>query len=235
MNPATILRVEDLHKNFYLYHIEKEIQGIQDISFEVAAQDFLGIVGPSGSGKSTIIKCIYGAYKASGGHIWYASDQFGKVDLAQADERLMMALRRSEIGYVSQFLDIMPRVTCFDLVLHALLDFGVDKAQAQEEAAQALRHFGIGDHLWDQYPRTFSGGEKLRLNLARTIVKKPRLLLLDEPTASLDQASKIKVRDAITQLKAMGTTMIGIFHDLEFMEGLVTDLFQMPEKVREEV
>lgn len=230
MTSEVILKVEDLQKDFYLYHIEKEIKGIHDINFQVEEQDFLGIVGPSGSGKSTIIKCIYGAYQASGGHIYYRSSNFGDLDLVQADERLMMALRRSEIGYVSQFLDIMPRVTCFDLVMHALLDFGVDKETAQVEAAEALTHFGIGQHLWNQYPRTFSGGEKLRLNLARTIVKKPRLLLLDEPTASLDQASKVKVRDAITQLKAMGTTMIGIFHDLEFMEGLVTDLYHMPEK-----
>ncbi|WP_124059465.1 phosphonate C-P lyase system protein PhnL [Vaginisenegalia massiliensis] len=230
MSQPFILEVQDLKKDFFLYHLNKEIKGIDQISFQVKERDFLGIVGPSGSGKSTIIKCIYGAYKPTSGHIYYQSSDFGRVDLAQEDERLMMALRRGEIGYVSQFLDIMPRVTSFDLVLHELLNLGLDRQEAQDKAAESLKHFGIAEGLWYQYPRTFSGGEKLRLNLARTLVKQPRLLLLDEPTASLDQASKEKVRESIIQLKVMGTTMIGIFHDLEFMEGLITDCYHMRGK-----
>jgi alpha-D-ribose 1-methylphosphonate 5-triphosphate synthase subunit PhnL len=104
---------------------------------------------------------------------------------------------------------------------------GVTEKGARIEAEQALTHFELDEKLWDTYPNTFSGGEKLRLNIAMATVKKPRLLLLDEPTASLDQQSKIKVREIIEKLKANGTTLVGIFHDIEFMEGLCDKVYDM--------
>lgn len=110
----------------------------------------------------------------------------------------------------------------------ALETFGADEEErATWETERMLRHFDIDESLWLLYPRTFSGGEKLRLNIAAAMIKQPRLLLLDEPTASLDAASKVKVRELIEQLKAQGTTMLGIFHDLEFMEGLCDYEFNM--------
>ena len=142
-------------------------------------------------------------------------------------ERQIIYLRKYEIGYVSQFLNVMPRTTARELIEQAVLEMGHDLEYAKSEAQKMLLHFEIDNELWDTYPNNFSGGEKLRLNIARAMVKRPRLLLLDEPTASLDNSSKIKVRELIEQLKSEGTTMIGIFHDIEFMEGLCDKTYNM--------
>lgn len=217
---TTFIELEDLEKSFTTHHLDKTIQPLNRLSFSINKGEFLGIVGRSGSGKSTIIKCIYRTYLPASGHIWYDSEAFGLVDLAEISERQMIYLRRYEIGYVSQFLNVMPRTTSLELVVQSLLEMGKEYAEAVARAKDALTHFDIPEKLWNSYPNTFSGGEKLRLNIARAVVKEPRLLLLDEPTASLDIESKRKVREAIEKLKNNGTTMIGIFHDLEFMENL---------------
>lgn len=123
----------------------------------------------------------------------------------------------------------MPRTTAREHVMNALLERGVDAAEAKEKAEAMLRYFRLPEPLWDLYPNTFSGGERLRLNLAHTMVKQPRLMLLDEPTASLDNKTKILVKDMLMQLKEKGTSMIGIFHDLEFMDGLCDKVFNISE------
>ncbi|MDO5028217.1 MAG: ATP-binding cassette domain-containing protein [Bacillota bacterium] len=224
-----LIKIENLSKSFTTHHLDKTINPIKDLSLTVNKGDFLGIVGKSGSGKSTIIKCIYRTYTTSSGHIWYESKDFGRVDLSSLEERKIIQLRKNEIGYVSQFLNIMPRTTSLDLVINSCLETGASYAEAEKIAKETLRHFDLDEELWDSYPNTFSGGEKLRLNISVAIVKKPRLLLLDEPTASLDNLSKIKVRESIEKLKAEGTTMIGIFHDIEFMEGLTDKIFYLGE------
>lgn len=230
-----LLEIEKLSKSFYTHHLNKEICPLEDISIRINKGDFLGIVGKSGSGKSTIIKCIYRTYRATKGSIIYHSQAFGPVDLCKISERKMIYLRKFEIGYVSQFLSIMPRTTSLDLVVNSVLETGKAPQEAQAIARETLSHFDLSPDLWDSYPNTFSGGEKLRLNIAAAIVKKPRLLLLDEPTASLDQYSKQKVRESIEKLKKEGTTMIGIFHDLEFMEGLTSSIYHMEGKYMERI
>lgn len=230
MKEENILEVKNLSKAFTTHHLDRTIRPVEDVSFDVKEGDFLGIVGRSGSGKSTIIKCIYRTYLTSQGSIYYRSRALGETNLSSLDDRSMIHLRQSEIGYVSQFLDIMPRTTSLELVINSLLEAGADNSQAEERARETLSHFDISEDLWDSYPNTFSGGEKLRLNISTAIVKEPRLLLLDEPTASLDEASKVKVRQAIEKLKGSGTTMVGIFHDLEFMEGLVDATYDLQER-----
>lgn len=227
---SEILRIENLTKSFLTYHTNKKITPIENVSLKIDQGDFLGIVGKSGSGKSTIIKCIYRTYLTTSGDIYYDSKAFGKVNLSEIDDRKMIYLRKFEIGYVSQFLNIMPRTTSLKLVVNGLLEMGYDLKQAEDIAKETLTHFDIKEELWNTYPNTFSGGEKLRLNISMAIVKKPRLLLLDEPTASLDNDSKLKVRDSIEKLKLEGTTMIGIFHDLEFMQGLTDYIYDMKRR-----
>ncbi|MFD2654853.1 phosphonate C-P lyase system protein PhnL [Gracilibacillus thailandensis] len=223
----TMLEVNGLGKAFTIHHLNKTILAVDEIQFSVHAGEFLGIIGKSGSGKSTILKSIYRTYLSDAGQIIYDSKQFGKIDLIQASEREIIFLRKNEIGYVSQFLNVMPRTTCRELVQNALLEMGETKETARIETEKALSYFEMDEGLWDSYPNTFSGGEKLRLNIAMATVKKPRLLLLDEPTASLDQQSKRKVREMIEKLKQQGTTLVGIFHDIEFMEGLCDKVFDM--------
>ncbi|MCW1927904.1 phosphonate C-P lyase system protein PhnL [Bhargavaea beijingensis] len=225
-----MLEVKDFGKRFTSHHQNTTRQAVEGISFSLEQGGFIGIVGKSGSGKSTILKSIYRTYLPDEGEIWFDSERFGRLDLLKAEERQIIWLRKHEIGYVSQFLNVMPRTTARELVEQALLGMGETPGAAKIGAERSLRHFDLDERLWDTFPNTFSGGEKLRLNIAIATVKKPRLLLLDEPTASLDHQSKLKVREVIEKLKADGTTLVGIFHDLEFMEGLCDGVYDMNEK-----
>ncbi len=212
----SILEIKGLRKDFYLHHAQREIHSCENINFTLEQ----GKLGRSGAGKSTILKCIHRTYLPTEGDIIYDSLAYGKISLARASEREILYLRSHEIGYVSQFLSVMPRTTAKEHVMQALLETGFDGSHAKEKAEEMLSYFRLPENLWDIYPNTFSGGERLRLNLAHTMVKKPRLLLLDEPTASLDNKSKVLVKDMLLKLKQEDTSMIGIFHDLEFMDGL---------------
>ena len=216
---SAMLEIRNLSKGFTLHAADRRVRGCEDVSLVVEQGEFVGITGRSGSGKSTILKCIYRTNLPEAGRIVYDSAAFGPVDLATLDERRVIYLRNYEIGYVSQFLDVVPRTTARQIVAASAAEAFADERDVESETTRMLEHFDFPRPLWDLYPNTFSGGEKLRLNIARAMVRRPRLLLLDEPTASLDNASKLKVRDLIEQLKAGGTTMLGIFHDLEFMEG----------------
>ncbi|OPL08853.1 MAG: phosphonate ABC transporter ATP-binding protein [delta proteobacterium ML8_F1] len=224
-----LLRIDHLSKEFTLHHLQRKIRGCEEISFTVNHGEFVGITGKSGSGKSTILKSIYRTYLPQRGEILYDSEAFGEIDLSKASEQEIIYLRQYEIGYVSQFLRTMPRTTAKAIVEKAVLEMGHSQAVAEKETAAILSHFELDEALWDVYPQNFSGGEKLRLNVAAAMIKKPRLLLLDEPTASLDEHNKAKVRELIEKLKVDGTTMLGIFHDLEFMQGLVDKQFNMDQ------
>lgn len=224
-----ILKIENLSKNFYLHEQNREIRSCQNISFTLEKGQFVGIVGLSGAGKSTILKCINRTYLPGSGSIFYDSEAFGRINISEATEREILYLRKYEIGYVSQFLNAMPRTTARQHVMNAVLEMGEGEEKASEAAEEMLDYFRLPKDLWDIYPNTFSGGERLRLNLAHTMVKHPRLMLLDEPTASLDNKTKILVKDMLIKLKSMGTSMIGIFHDLEFMEGVCDKVFNISE------
>lgn len=222
-----LLDIKDLDKDFSVHRLGRTIRGCRGVSMTVGKGEFVGITGRSGSGKSTILKIIHRSYLPQGGSVLYDSERFGQVDLCRIDERRMLYLRRREIGYVSQFLNVIPRTTALETVEAAAREMELGPEEARSEATAMLEHFELDRALWDGYASTFSGGEKLRLNIARAMVKKPRLLLLDEPTASLDRHSKGRVRTLIERLKNGGTTMLGIFHDLDFMEGLCDKEYNM--------
>lgn len=224
----TILTVERLSKNFTLHMLSgEELYGCGNISFNLYAGEFMGIAGPSGAGKSTILKCIYRTYLPSAGRVLYRSRQEGEIDLAVADERSILRLRRSEISYVSQFLKVLPRVSAVNILAEEVRQRGWSANKAGEQACGMLEMMNIAPALWDAFPSTFSGGEQQRINLARALITEPRLLLLDEPTASLDSETKKIVVQALLALKQKGTSIIGIFHDLESMNRLVDRVFTM--------
>jgi len=222
-----MLQLKNLSKRFEIHDLNKTIYACNDISLVLEEGKFIGITGRSGSGKSTILKMIYRSYLPDGGDILYQSERWGELNLCEATERQILYLRKYEIGYVSQFLNVLPRMTARSIIENAVLDMGRSQEEAAGEAETMLKHFELDPSLWDSYAATFSGGEKLRLNIASAMVKHPRLLLLDEPTASLDSHSKGKVRQLIEMLKNEGTTMLGIFHDIEFMEGLCDQEYSM--------
>lgn len=224
----TILMVDGLAKSFTLHMLGAEgLYGCGNISFNLCAGEFMGIAGPSGAGKSTILKCIYRTYLPTAGRMLYRSRQAGEIDLAAADERSILRLRRSEISYVSQFLKVLPRVSAVNILAEELRQRGWSADQAGEQACALLEMMKIAPALWDAYPSTFSGGEQQRINLARAIIAEPRLLLLDEPTASLDGDTKKIVVQALLALKQKGTSILGIFHDLDSMNRLVDRVFTM--------
>jgi alpha-D-ribose 1-methylphosphonate 5-triphosphate synthase subunit PhnL len=229
-----MLSVERLEKRFVSHALAgKEIVGFAPLSFRVPVGCALGLAGPSGTGKSSVLKCIYRTYGASAGRIGYRSEALGPVDLAGLPDNDVLRLRRSEIGYVTQFLSVAPRVSALDVVAEPLFLGGMPREEALDSARGLLCRLGIDPALVDAFPATFSGGEKQRVNLARAVIRPTRLLLLDEPTASLDPRSMARVLDILKEMKARGTTMIAIFHDRTLMDALVDEVICMPEKEKQ--
>lgn len=224
----TVLTVERLSKSFELSLTERMVvHPFFDLSFHVPKGHFLGIAGPSGIGKSSILKCVYRTYLPSGGNIWYDSALYGRINLAQADERQILHLRRNEMSYVTQFLKVIPRVSAQDVVAERLLPKGLNLDEARAQARNMLSRLRIPQKLWDAFPATFSGGEQQRVNLARALIARPRLLILDEPTASLDDQTKDIVISILREMKEEGTTMIGVFHDWEVMGSIANEIFDL--------
>jgi len=224
-----LLKVENLSKNFELkVGQRKTIESINGISFELEEGEFLALYGPSGAGKSTILKCIYRTYIPTEGHILYNSYKYGLVALERAPDWQIIELRRREIGYVSQFFSVIPRVSAVDIVAEPLVRyFGLDEKEAREKAGWLLRRLGIPSNLLDAYPSTFSGGEQQKVNIARAIIWKPRLLLLDEPTASLDEKSARIVLEILKELKEEGVGMIGIFHNKDHLKAIADRILEV--------
>lgn len=216
-------------KTFKLHLHEQalSVTPFRDLSFAVQAGEFLGIAGPSGIGKSSILKCVYRTYLPTAGEVRFDSAAYGPIDLAQATERQVSRLRKFEMGYVSQFLRVIPRVSALDIVAERLLAHGAAPDEARRKAQSMLEDLRIPQSLWSAYPATFSGGEQQRINLARAFVVRPRLLILDEPTASLDAGTKHNVLALLQQMKREGTTIVGIFHDTEFMEQIADRVFDL--------
>ncbi|WP_373232417.1 phosphonate C-P lyase system protein PhnL [Cohnella sp.] len=231
-----ILKVTDLTKRFQLsLNQDMNVNPFQNLSFEVGKGKFMGIAGPSGIGKSSILKCIYRTYLPTSGEIRYESELYGSIDLAQANERQISHLRKNEISYVSQFLKVIPRVSALDIVAEKLLPSGMQLDDARIQAARMLERLRIPTKLIEAYPATFSGGEQQRVNLARAFIMRPRLLILDEPTASLDVKTKQSVLELLREMKAQGTTMIGVFHDWDVMEQISDNILDLQAFVRAHV
>jgi len=232
-----VLAVRGLSKHFRL-HLRGglELRVLQGIDLDVHAGECVALVGASGRGKSTLVKCLYGSYGADAGELLLRAST-GVVDLARATPQQMIALRRRDIAYVSQFLRAVPRVSALDVVAQRRLeadpapaadDFDHDDDYTQRrEAARAevrtlFERLNLPPSLWELPPATFSGGEQQRVNIARGFVEPARLLLLDEPTASLDAANRRVVIDLIAEAKARGAAVVGIFHDEEVRDAVAT-------------
>ena len=226
-----MLTIQNLSKSFSMYvGSQKTIECLDSVSFSVEPGEMLAVIGPSGAGKSSLLKCVYGTYLATSGNIYY-TDQSGRIhDLANVDLQTMRALRANEIGYVSQFFQVIPRIAALDVLCEPLLNSGVGAAEAAKRAKDLLRMVGIPEELWNMYPSTFSGGEKQRLNIIYGVITRPRLVLLDEPTASLDPASKAHVLELIAELKKQGSMILGVFHDYSAMKVVADRSYHITTK-----
>ncbi len=206
-----ILRVQGLTKTFRMYHLDSMLHAFEGISFDLHAGEFLLLRGHNGAGKSTLLRTIWRSYLPVAGHIFYQSSQ-GAIDLALAADVDIALLRRQEIGFVTQFLNARPRVAAQDIVAEPLRLAGHAPADALDQARHWLAEFGVREELWRAYPSTFSGGEQQKVNLARALILPQRLLLLDEPTASLDVGARAALVRRLADLKAQGVAIIGVFH-----------------------
>jgi len=223
-----MLHVESLSKHFTL-HLRGglELPVLKSVSLQVKAGECVALLGASGQGKSTLMKCLYGSYGADSGAIWLEA-QDGRVDIAQATPQQMIALRRRDIAYVSQFLRAVPRVPALDVVAERWLqarpetDADTAQEQARDEARALFARLNLPSSLWELPPATFSGGEQQRVNIARGFIEPARLLLLDEPTASLDAANRRVVIELIREAREAGAAVVGIFHDEEVRDAVAS-------------
>lgn len=220
IDPDLVLSVQDVDKTFTL-HLQgaQRLPVLRGLTFDVPRGRCVVLGGESGSGKSTVMKMVFGSYGADAGRILLSHDG-GVVDLATAQPREVLAARRETMGYVSQFLRAVPRVPALDVVAEPLVERGTDRDTARERAAELLARLSIPERLWGLPPATFSGGEQQRVNIARGFIAERPLLLLDEPTASLDARNREVVIELIRERLARGVGMLAIFHDADVREAV---------------
>lgn len=226
-----ILSVRELSKKFVLHHQGSACLPVLDrVSLDVAPGECVALHGPSGAGKSSLLKCIYGNYKTSAGSIVLRHDET-ETDLANATPRVLLRLRAHAMGYVSQFLRAIPRIPTLDIVAEPLVSQAPGDAEAVREARhqaeQLLLRLRIPMRLWSMPPATFSGGEQQRVNIARGLIRRKPLLLLDEPTAALDEDNRITVSALINEARETGAAIIGIFHDARVRESVATRVLEI--------
>lgn len=227
MTSKPLLSVENLSKTFYLHEQNKVIPSSSQVNLTVYSGKLTALIGPTGAGKSSVLKSIYRTYLPTSGRLLYETAAGGTLDLALALEHRILELRREEIGFVTQFLHTLPRQKTLDVVAMPLYQQGVNKQQGRARAAELLAELNIPERLWEVPPATFSGGEKQRVNLARGLIASPRLLLLDEPTASLDAKTTDRVVDLIQRKKAQGVGMLAIFHHADLVKRMADEVVEL--------
>ena len=219
---TAMIDISNAEKTFTM-HLQGgvELPVVRDVSFHVEPGECVVLSGPSGAGKSSILKMIFGNYRCDAGRI-AIRHQGAVIDLATAEPRQVLSVRRSTIGYVSQFLRAVPRVPTIDVVAEPLIANGIERGEARERAGTLLRRLNIPERLWALPPSTFSGGEQQRVNIAHGFISSLPILLLDEPTASLDVANRAIVVELIGEKKRQGVAMVAIVHDEE-IRHLIAD------------
>lgn len=226
---ATPLVVSEVCKTFTM-HLRDGLRlpVVSNADFSLCSGECVVLGGPSGIGKSSILKMLYGNYGVDSGQI-LVDHQGKRVDIVSADPRTILDIRRHTMGYVSQFLRTVPRVGALDIVAEPLFARGVEAAEARERAADLLGRLNLPRDLWSLPPATFSGGEQQRVNIARGFITSHNILLLDEPTASLDAANRRVVIDMISAKKQQGVALLGIFHDEEVRDAVADRILDVSQ------
>lgn len=213
-----LVEIDNVSKTFILHLREgTRLDVVSSVSLQAHPGECLVLGGPSGAGKSSLLKMIYGNYRCDHGAI-----RVGGADVARASPREIMALRKSVMGYVSQFLRVIPRVGSREIIAARGRESGLSTEVAQERAVTLLERLNLPERLWDLPPATFSGGEQQRINIARGMIADLPVLLLDEPTASLDARNRAVVIEMIEAKKKAGCAIIGIFHDEDVRDAVAT-------------
>lgn len=216
----TILEVRGLHKQFVMHAIGRLVPALLGVDLSVAPGEHVALAGRSGAGKSTLLKCVWRSCLPSAGEIRLCRRDETVTDLASADDRAIIDVRRYDLAYVSQFLRPDGRRAVLEVVARAAIRRGLEPAAATSAAAAALRRLGLAEDLWDTPPVVLSGGEQQRVNLAAGTLCAPRLMLLDEPVAALDSGHRDTVFGVIRELSRAGVAVLSVFHDLEAVRAL---------------
>ena len=222
-----MLQLKKVTKQFTLHHQHGiQLNVLNNVDMSISAGECVVLDGPSGMGKSTLLKLIYANYRVTSGEIEVRQADGSLLELTKADPRELIRMRRDSVGYVSQFLRIIPRVSALDVVAEPLLEDAEGDMdailEARAQASALLTRLRIQEKLWELPPATFSGGEQQRINIARNMIKHKSILLLDEPTASLDEANSQTVIDLIYEAINRGTAVVGIFHDSNVANAVAT-------------
>ncbi len=229
MTVTPALSVRNLSKRFVLHNQGgAEIDVLSAMSFDVGEREAVALLGASGMGKSTLLRLLYGNYRPTSGTI-AVRHQGEMLDIVGCRPRVLVEVRRRTLGWVSQFLRAIPRVSTLRLVEEPMLMRGVVPREATRRAAAMLARLNVPERLWNLAPATFSGGEQQRVNFARSLVDPSPILLLDEPTASLDAANRDNVVELINETRANGATIVGIFHDEQVRERVATRLIDLAD------
>jgi alpha-D-ribose 1-methylphosphonate 5-triphosphate synthase subunit PhnL len=217
-----MIALDNVGKTFIM-HLQggTRLPAVRHVKFDVSGGECVVLAGRSGAGKSSLIKMIYGNYRCDEGSILIQAPA-ERVDVAKASPRRVIRLRRETLGYVSQFLRVIPRVSALDIVAESAREQGASRDEAITRAEAMLRRLNLPERLWALPPATFSGGEQQRVNIARGFIAKHPILLLDEPTASLDQVNRSAFIELVREKKREGVAMLGIFHD-EDVRQLLAD------------
>lgn len=222
-----MIEVEKLTKTFVLHNQGGvELPVLDRVSLEVYGGECVALNGPSGTGKSTLLRCIYANYRPRSGAV-RVRHRRQWVDMASAAPREVLGVRRYSLGYVSQFLRVIPRIPAIDIVMEPLLAWGADAPAAKRKAALLLERLNVPQRLWRLPPATFSGGEQQRVNIARGFIADFPILLLDEPTAALDSINRRAVVELIGEARERGAAVIGIFHDDEVRSAVATHVLEL--------
>ena len=227
MSKEVILTIKNYSKQFHLHEQKKLIPSSHNINLNVYRGQLTALTGPTGVGKSTVLKGIYRTYLPSSGKILYTNNSGQQIDLVKAKEHCILELRRQEISFVTQFLHALPRQASEDIVAQPLVQQGIARDRARQSARKILAAMNLPEQLWNISPATFSGGEKQRVNLARSMVSRPRLLLLDEPTSSLDPKTTECVVRLLIDLKNKGVGMLAILHDVRLVDQLADHVVEL--------
>lgn len=229
MEKQTLIEISNLEKHFILHNADGiNIPVFKELSLSVKAGECVVLAGVSGVGKSTLMRSIYGNYMPTGGSV-HVCHEGEMVDIMSAPHFQVLEVRRRTLGYVSQFLRVIPRISTLDLVIQPLVDNGVDVQEAKDRACEILDLLQLPKAHWDLPPATFSGGEQQRVNIARSFVMNYPVMLLDEPTASLDAPNRKRVIHLIEKALDRGAALIGIFHDEDVRNVVATSFFEVAD------
>ena len=210
-----MIEARNLAKTFTLHNRGGiQLPVFSDVNLKVDQRECVVLAGPSGAGKSTLMRSLYANYKPTAGEVW-VRHAGNNIELTKATPRTVIDVRTRTLGYVSQFLRVIPRISTLDVVAEPLREIGIQLAEARERASALLARVNLPRHMWDIAPATFSGGEKQRVAIARAIINQPALLLADEPTGALDSRTTDDVLNLFDELHQQGITLVLVTHEDE--------------------